>query len=236
MSIQHIKSPLGYCGKIPSKGDFIQNDVNLEFFDRWNEWIDSVIFTSQEQLAEKWLEYYLTSPIWHFSLSSGVCCQNAIFGSIIPSIDKINRSFPFTIVTSHEATAVQAWSNNTWDVIFEELILEVLEDDFDLSQWDKKLKMSPELFDSIISFNNNVTRNKSNKAMVILGLQNNKIEALLDQQYQLQFSQYSLWWTRGSDFVEPCFIVTEGLPPVNQFSSMLNGDWQKRNWNISKNI
>ena len=165
-----------------------------------------------------------------------MCCQNAIFGTVIPSIDKINRNFPFTIMKSHYATAVQAWSNNAWDVIFEKIILEVLEDDFDLPEWDKKLVMLPELFDSIVSINDNLTKNNSSNAMVIIGLENNNIEALLDQQYRLQFSRYSLWWTRGSEFVDPCLIVTEGLPSVNQFSSMLNGYWKETDWNISKNI
>jgi len=56
---------------------------------------------------------------------------------------------------------------------------------------------------------------------------------LLHQQYKFHFGQYSLWWTLGSDLIKPSFIVCTGLPHVSQFVSMLNGQWQQRQWNVS---
>ncbi|MCK5817738.1 MAG: type VI secretion system-associated protein TagF [Psychromonas sp.] len=236
MPSEFIKNTIGYYGKIPSKGDFIYNDFNLDFIYHWNEWMESIITVSKEQLEGNWLDCYLTSPIWHFSLSEGVCCENAIFGSIIPSIDKKSRYFPFSIVKSHHATAVQAWSKNSWDLEFEKIILEVLEDDFDLLKWDNKLQFLPKWFDPIVSYYNEVKENNTHNTMLIMGLETDNIETLLDQQYKLRFQSYSLWWTRGSDLVAPSLIITEGLPPVNLFSSMLDGHWKDRNWNISENI
>lgn len=235
MSEQVINHSIGYCGKIPTKGDFIQSDFDVEFLAVWNEWLQAVIAVSKELLEQNWLDCYLTSPIWHFSLSAGVCGDFPVVGTFIPSVDKVNRYFPFTIVAQHNFTAVQAWYENKWDVNFEKQILEVLEDKLDLENWFIKFNIEPILIkgENINILNIN-SKDKIKKSWVMKGDHEPSLLQLLDQQYQQQFAGYSLWWTAGSDLVEPCFIVTDGLPQVSQFVSMLDGQWQQRDWNISE--
>jgi len=68
-------------------------------------------------MQERWLEAYLTSPVWRFVLSPGICGDGAYGGVMVPSVDRVGRYFPLTIVTSWEpddsalavACGAQAW-------------------------------------------------------------------------------------------------------------------------------
>lgn len=235
MSDKIVEGQIGYCGKIPSKGDFVQNDFDEIFIENWNEWLQAVIAVSKEQLQDKWLDCYLTSPIWNFSLSSGVCSESAVCGTLIPSIDKINRHFPFTIAVKHQLTALQAWHENEWDMQFEDTILEVLEDRFDFSIWQENLNIQTDL-SSLVCLQEDfiVSPDKVKKGWVVEGIDQPAVLQLLHQQYRQKFGDYSIWWTTGSELVKPCFIVTDGLPQVSQFVAMLDGQWLKRDWNLSK--
>ncbi|MBB1383755.1 type VI secretion system-associated protein TagF, partial [Shewanella sp. SR41-2] len=48
MSCEPLTS-VGYCGKVPSKGDFIQQNLNVDFLKNWNDWLQAVIAVSKEQ-------------------------------------------------------------------------------------------------------------------------------------------------------------------------------------------
>ena len=233
MSDQTVNVSLGYCGKVPSKGDFIQSDFDYDFLNIWNEWQQAVIAVSKEQLEQSWLDCYLTSPIWHFSLSPGVCGGSAVLGTLIPSVDRVNRYFPFTIVAKHNLTAIQAWHENEWDINFENKILEVLEDNLNIDAWFNDLSDQINFKNTDdISINNLESSDSIKKGWVIKGEGSSSILHLMHQQYTQHFSDYSIWWTTGSDLIEPCVIITDGLPQVSQFVSMLDGQWQKRDWNI----
>lgn len=90
---------------------------------------------SKEQSGNEWLDYYLTSPVWHFSLSAGVCCEQAVVGTLIPSVDNVGRHYPFTLAGFHQQAAVCGWHENEWSTQFEAQILQVLEDDINLETW-----------------------------------------------------------------------------------------------------
>lgn len=228
---------IGFCGKIPTKGDFVQSNFNRDFLKHWNEWLQAVVAVSKEQLETQWLDCYLTSPIWHFSLSSGVCCESAVMGTLIPSVDQVGRHFPFTLAIEHSHLAVQAWFENDWSQSTENMILEVLEDNFELDVWfDKLAGQIPNLKIKKSTFINNETSDKVKKAWVIQGAVSPEIIDLIHLQYSQSYGAYSLWWTLGSELVEPCFIVTDGLPQVSQFAAMLNGQWQQHSWNTSEII
>jgi len=63
---------LGFYGKLPSHGDFVRRRVTSEFLDTWDAWLARCIDSSHGVLGGDWLDAYLTSPIWHFALGSGV--------------------------------------------------------------------------------------------------------------------------------------------------------------------
>ncbi|MDO6610158.1 type VI secretion system-associated protein TagF [Shewanella sp. 1_MG-2023] len=234
MSCEPLKS-IGYCGKIPAKGDFIQQHLNQDFLKNWNDWLQAVLAVSKEQAANEWLDYYLTSPIWNFSLSAGICCEEAVIGTVIPSVDQVGRHYPFTVAGFHSQSALRGWCDNTCSPVFEQHILSVLEDDTAIDTWliellDNTLTVSMDKY----SFSEVESEDQTKTAWVFTGSQSPELLSLLDQQYKRKFNRYSIWWTEGSADVEPCVIITEGLPQVSQFISMLNGQWKQTSWNMAE--
>ena len=54
---------VGFYGKLPCRGDFLQRRVAAEFVDPWDRWLQESLTESRLQLQECWLETYLTSPV-----------------------------------------------------------------------------------------------------------------------------------------------------------------------------
>lgn len=237
MSRPTLAFDIGYCGKIPTKGDFVQNTFDDSFFEIWNEWLQSVVAVSKEQLSHDWLDTYLTSPIWHFSLSSGLLCDSPVHGTLIPSVDQVGRHYPFSILATTNATPVATWQSKIWANLFEDKILQSLEDDFLIETWYQDLKTQhKDIEGNNLIFKSIKSSDDKNDSIIIQGAHAFEALDLLDQQYKNQFGMYSLWWTQGSDLVEPCVIVAPGLPKVGQFSSMLDGKWQQRKWQYIKQV
>jgi len=49
-------------------------------------------------------------------------------------------------------------------------------------------------------------------------------------------SSYSLWQTSGSQLISPVLFSCQGLPPISGLASMLDGQWQQRDWKIPYNL
>ena len=61
----------GWYGKLPSLGDFASRRLPVEFVKAWDSCLQEVIPASREALAERWLDAYLTMPIWGSSSCRG---------------------------------------------------------------------------------------------------------------------------------------------------------------------
>src|ERR1700733_5055101 len=88
----------GFFGKLPSHGDFVRRRVADDFVAGWDAWLQSCLAQSRETLGDKWLDTYLTSPVWRFALAPAVCGAAAVAGILVPSVDRVGRYFPLTIV------------------------------------------------------------------------------------------------------------------------------------------
>jgi type VI secretion system protein ImpM len=231
----NLITELGYSGKIPSRGDFLSQGLTMGFVDSWNEWLQAVLAVSREQLTDKWLETYLTSPIWHFALSADVCGNNAMLGSLIPSVDQVGRHYPFTLAKVLQAPVIQARLNQGWTEQHETLILQVLEDEFNLTTWQSQLtKQHLDWPAAQIIQLGHSGRPQAKAAIAIEAAVDIEASLLLHQSYQQHFGRYCIWWTQGSELIPPCTLLSTGLPQVSQFAAMLDGDWQRWGWQHSQ--
>ncbi len=89
---------VGLYGKLPTHGDFLRRRVADDFVDAWDPWLQHCIADSRAALGEQWLETYLTSPVWRFALGAHVCGAATVAGIIVPSVDRVGRYFPLTLV------------------------------------------------------------------------------------------------------------------------------------------
>jgi type VI secretion system protein ImpM len=88
---------IGFCGKIPARGDFVRAGLPLAFADPWDRWMERMLWASRSALDAEWLPAWLEAPVWRFALTPGVCGPDAVIGLWMPSVDRIGRYYPLTI-------------------------------------------------------------------------------------------------------------------------------------------
>ena len=222
---------VGLCGKIPSRGDFLAHGLAAGFVDSWNEWLQAVLAVSREQLGNRWLETYLTSPVWHFALSSGACGKDAMIGCLMPSVDQVGRHFPFTLARTLASTPVHARQSAQWSDMMQSQILLTLEDDFSFEPWLAQLSTLDWQWPAALQVHAPQLSGTQSRPAWVLGTEPlPDSTSLLHHSYRQLFGRYCLWWTEGSELVPPCTLISSGLPQVSQYAAMLSGDWQRWGW------
>jgi type VI secretion system protein ImpM len=230
----------GYFGKFPSHGDFITRRLPRDgFLDIWDQWLQSALATSQEQLREAWLPTYLTSPVWRFALSPGVCGPTPWAGIMMPSVDSVGRYFPLTFAGELDESVspldvASDWAD--WFTTLEDLALSALDEPFDLQDFDRRiaawtLPTIPEA--AAPQTARRLGSHGAAAVYVTLHADQNPSHTyptLLDHLLRGVHENYSLWWTVGSDQVEPCLLACGGLPPVQGFAALLGGNWSEAGW------
>lgn len=229
------QSSVGVFGKLPAHGDFLSRNLPTQFVNVWDSWLQGYVSSSQEQIGESWLDVYLTSPIWRFVFSAGVVDQNLWQGILLPSVDRVGRYFPLSLVRplpANVAPAAVITATSGWFDAVEGAALSALEgsrriDDL-LPELDNlqlgsvpvyhKLESSPSTLGCVVRAEDDTAEAAS------------VIPHFLDNLLKDTLRSYSIWSTRGSQLVEPCTFYAPGLPQRRGISAMLDGQWQARGW------
>ena len=228
-------APVGFYGKLPCRGDFLQRRVSQEFVEVWDAWLQRCLAESIRQMQERWLEAYLTSPVWRFVLSPGICGDGAYGGVMVPSVDRVGRYFPLTIVASWEprhcaldvACGAHAWFDRA-----EELALDAPEaSDFDL--FDASIAQLPALANAqevaeAVALRAHLDRVESTPEATgwrvplrsVHSLQQ-AVNLLAARELERALQPLSLWWSDGSKHTEPTWVCQRGLPRAEAFAGML---------------
>ena len=102
----------GFYGKLPSEGDFVTRRLPWEFTSVWDDWLQQGMQASREALGARWLELYLSAPIWRFQVAPGVCGPMGWRGLFFASVDRVGRYFPLTLAFADAgAPALASLSN-----------------------------------------------------------------------------------------------------------------------------
>lgn len=88
----------GAYGKIPALGDFFRTTPPPGFVEAWDPWVQARLLDVQHELGAPWREAYLGAPIWRFTLSAGLAGPSPILGVFMPSVDRVGRDFPLTLM------------------------------------------------------------------------------------------------------------------------------------------
>jgi type VI secretion system protein ImpM len=232
----------GLYGKLPAYGDFIFRNLGSAFINPWDEWLQHYISGSKEQIGEGWLDVYLTSPIWRFALSPGVIDGMTWAGLIMPSVDRVGRYFPISIVKSFPAVLSPVSimvEQQEWFQQVEDLCLDALDGNMDADQ----LVAAVDPLRIPISNSYQATGHLGEAGPQIFGLPSIDADALqtllpywLNAGLSSSLASFSVWHTAGSELVSPMLFSCQGLPPIGGIGSMLDGQWQLRNWKIPYNL
>lgn len=231
----------GLYGKLPAYGDFIFRNLDSTFITPWDEWLQHFISGSQEQMGDDWLDIYLTSPIWRFVLSPGVIDNKMWAGLMMPSVDRVGRYFPISLVKpfAGNVTPVKFMlEQSQWFDALETQCLSALDGSVDA--------------DVLIEAVNNIelsvnecyqpTFNLGEMGPMLFGLNSSDDQLQVALPYILNaaltsgLSSFSLWQTSGSQLISPMLFSCQGLPPIGSIASMIDGQWQQRDWKIPYNI
>ncbi|MEM9783766.1 MAG: type VI secretion system-associated protein TagF [Pseudomonadota bacterium] len=132
----------GYYGKIPGTGDFIRRDLSPGFTEPWDAWLQGLIIDGRGMLGQGWQDAYFTAPIWRFTLPADVAGPEAVIGTLMPSVDRVGRQFPFTLAGQipgrPDAWTLHRAAGETFEVL-ETISLAMLEDDVERAWLDNRL-------------------------------------------------------------------------------------------------
>lgn len=230
----------GFYGKIPSLGDFVSRRLPRRFITPWETWLQEAIANSRQQLGDSWLDNYLTSPLWRFALTPGICGESGWAGIIMPSVDRVGRYYPFTLATRLEPTQNLfrfMEQSDGWFSSMEEIALFCLDDDFEIEELEKRLRVvtiPPAAIEEHSIMGNGSNNSPSNNAWhAHLGSQSalqSVYSGFLTQLMKKLLFAYSLWWTQGSERIEPSLLICQGLPHINGAASLIDGAWQNHGW------
>lgn len=90
----------GAFGKIPSVGDFFRLDPPPGFVTAWDAWLQGALLSAQQALGADWDAHYMSAPIWRFALSPGQAGPQKVMGVLMPSVDRVGRRFPLTLMAA----------------------------------------------------------------------------------------------------------------------------------------
>jgi len=220
----------GFHGKVPSRGDFVTRRLSRSFLDPWDDWMQAAIGRSRDQLGETWLPAYLTCPVWRFALGAGLCGPSVVAGLVMPSVDRVGRYFPLVLAAPLPGCRNPAdlpVSQGGWFDEMEALALTALEDGFDLDRFDADLcalglPSGAPAASAASPGGWRVAVDPSGPATAY--------PALLDGVLRTALPRYSLWWTTGSERIEPSLLACAGLPRIDGYAAFLDGDWERWGW------
>lgn len=211
---------VGFFGKIPTRGDFVQHSLPASFTAPWDRWLQAGIAGSREALGDAWLEVYLTSPVWRFALAARLAGDRAVAGVLIPSVDGVGRYFPLTVACAlrHEATPAQIRTRASWFEDAQALALGVLEEGGSLEGliagigglgWPELAPLPADGLGVRVGQDDD-------------GLMRGLIEG--------RAPPHGLLWTGGSERVQPTSLLIWKLPSPRRFCALLDGAWTRHGW------
>ena len=223
---------IGYFGKLPGYGDFIQRNVSPEFVKQWDNWLLKSIESSREQLSEHWRTRYFNSPIWRFVITQGALIDLPVTGFMMPSVDKSGRCYPFTVICQADAPCnpfVFARETEHFHEPAEDFVLSLLEKERpDLDEISTVLN---ELYSKIenVDFNSAETIATSSVMEIAAISDVNMLDfslsndTFLEKLVMTQNINISIWSMDGISGANAQKRYFSGMPPTDNYYSFLIG-------------
>ncbi|MGJ0486953.1 MAG: type VI secretion system-associated protein TagF [Methylomicrobium sp.] len=233
----------GFYGKIPSHGDFLSRRLPRQFIEPWDQWLQAGLLASHEQLGPAWLDIFLVSPIWQFALPAGLCGNDAWAGVMMPSVDRVGRYFPLTLVAkvTHWPLTDLFEPDCGWFEALSRLALFSLDYDFDLDSFDARLERLR--VGEFVSGRPIPYGQPGRDTASVRQAFNFRLDTTADTPQALReigsqlggrfLERCSYWRSTALEKSETSFLLCDGMPPVDAFVGFLNGVWPNRQWNLS---
>ena len=205
------------------------------FVSHWDRWLQEALEGSRALLGEHWDETYFTAPIWRFALAPQLCDDDGWAGVLMPSVDKVGRTFPLTLATrlrNEQQLAAAVFDSAHWFARLEEVALAALRLDSDPRSLEHALVdvPFPESERALPAYASAPTATQwiaqsRDAPFMQLGNADDfaRVLALAATETFLGApGWHAYWWTRGRSESHAAALALTGLPDARTFASMLS--------------
>lgn len=126
---------IGFFGKLPTHGDFVGWGLPVELQRLLQDWLQSGLQSVRDGFGDAWLSSFKAMPPWRFIVEEGLWSSQALAGVLMPSADRVGRSFPLVILSQIHASAdhpFQLYKDESWFTAVEAIAESSLRRDFQL--------------------------------------------------------------------------------------------------------
>jgi type VI secretion system protein ImpM len=199
---------------------------------------------SREALGARWLECFLSAPVWRFVVPAGMFSRLAWLGLIVPSVDRVGRYFPLTIAASVGTGNIDVPSTlakaRPWFDSLEALALEALTPELDLELFDAKLaKLAvPEGLPVVLPLRDDTVPLGVPEAIFLVwqlapDCSETALARLLEGGLLGSRAASALWMTKGGETVTASVALCGGLISGVRYCAMLDGQWSDHSWTLA---
>ena len=220
---------VGFFGKLPGAGDFVQRRLPAGFVERWDRHFEQAVFASREALGGDWAQAYHASPTWRFVLAPQACGEGAWAGVFGPADDRVGRSFPMVLAAPVAPAQV-------------DLLLREGAGWFDAlarvhAQGQRGAPLDAGAFDALVvalpgpsivpaaavDLSDGIDFSRANHWRLPLPARAIDSAALATLWLRLAGQgPWCLWWSEGAGRVPPGILATRGLPAPEAYAGFLD--------------
>jgi type VI secretion system protein ImpM len=134
---------IGFFGKLPTHGDFVSTGFSRSVQDALDAWLQTGLAKAQHHFGERWEKDFRAMPAWRFIVERGLWGPMTMVGVIVPSRDRVGRSFPLVVATQLHDFAGDSRKlclDDTWFIALEGIAETSAQRDFELDAFTTNLK------------------------------------------------------------------------------------------------
>jgi type VI secretion system protein ImpM len=222
----------GWFGKLACLGDFASRRLPPPFVRVCDTWLSEGVDASRQQLGERWLDTYLTSPLWRFAWAPGVVDEMRWwFGVLMPSVDSVGRYFPLVValplrIAPQDGEALDRLER--WFSEVSQAALGTLQPGSTLERFEGELhgtaRLDPGWRDTLAPEEMQWIDRTAYRFAGGAGLRRSLRELARHDAAQ-RMQGRTLWWPLRLRGGESRLTIASGLPRTEAFGELLRGGW-----------
>jgi type VI secretion system protein ImpM len=212
----------GWHGKLPTLGDFASRRLEAPFVEAWDGWLAAGLLALREAHPETWLDAYLGSPSWRFLLMPdvlpGVAGEQGWAGVLMPSVDRVGRYFPLTLVQplgDGPSSTQQMQALWHWLARLDDLARDALHEDWTAERLEQELAGMQDLRLEAIELTATPCPAVAGELVELADAPAIDAATLIGVEAQRAWAGLArgrAWWFARPDELQPRLLVSRGLP------------------------
>jgi type VI secretion system protein ImpM len=219
-----------WFGKLACLGDFASRRLAPEPLHLCDTWLSRGVEASRAQLGERWLDIYLTGPLWRFAWAPGVVDAQWWFGVLMPSVDNVGRYFPLLVALpqSHAPDNDAGLGElEQWFAELAQAALATLEPTATLQRFEDELHAARRLSVRPSVAPPEETHWTDRTAYTFAGEPTlaRALQELASDDAAKRYRGRTLWRSLGARSGDNRITIANGLPAAESFADLLQGAW-----------